>query len=128
METVYTQYEKGKHEISLTFKGLDTHTAILLEEKLKSCGREIWHDLLKGGRDFVYEVSIDDAAFEKRFRQLYGDVWVVVKCSGIRKQQVQRNVIDVVRDLARKCGFRGDFEIEISRSVMKPEREKVNLD
>lgn len=65
--------------------------------------------------------------FDRTFNRLYGDTWVVVRCGGLRKLQVQRDVINAVLELAEKHGFRDDYEIEMSRSAQQTEREEVTV-
>ena len=63
--------------------------------------------------------------FNRTFNKICGDTWVVVRCRGLRKLQAQRDVIDAVLALAKEHGMRDEYEIEISRSAQKTEREVV---
>ncbi len=69
-------------------------------------------------------VKVSDE-FNRTFNKICGDTWVVVRCGGLRKLQAQRDVIDAVLALAKEHGMRDEYEIEISRSAQKTEREVV---
>lgn len=65
--------------------------------------------------------------FDRTFNRMYGDTWVVVRCSGLRKKQAQNDVVNMVLALAREHGMRDEYEIEMTRSVQNTERADVTV-
>ena len=122
-------YKDHKHEVTLTVNGIDEIFTPMVYERLRNAAERIKYDLGQIHKNSDYSITVDEdgTAFDDLFRQLYGGTWAVIQCGGIREKQAQRDVIDAVLALVKERGVRGEYEIKISRSVMKPEREDVSV-